>query len=65
MENLATKLAKLLVKWKVNKEIQSDPDLKSTVDNIEWHIDYLEQHLDDFCKRNPESNACKKKRNWK
>ena len=65
-ENLFTKIAKILAIGKIKRDISKveeligdEPSLSQTMESIKFHLDYLEKNLPDFCKKNPNSPACK------
>lgn len=68
-ENVFDQIAKLLalptIKRQLKKAehlIDEDPDLASTMVSLEYHYNVLNDKLDGYCKRNPNSNLCKEKR---
>lgn len=65
-ENIFQKIANALVLNtlkkelpKAMKEVQEDPRLVTSMQNLEYYTKQLADVLPDFCKRRPESALCK------
>lgn len=65
-ENFFAAIAKLLLKPKIQsdlekaeKMLEDDPELLSTVQNLKKNYQKLQIVLPDYCKKYPDSPACK------
>lgn len=68
MENIFVTLAKSLALFqlkkqlpKAMKEVEEDPETVTAMQNLQYYAERVDRLLPDFCKRNPNSNLCKKK----
>ena len=67
-ENIFLTLAKSLALFqlkkqlpKAMKEVEEDPETVSAMQNLQYYAERVDRLLPEFCKRNPNSNLCKKK----
>jgi antitoxin component YwqK of YwqJK toxin-antitoxin module len=65
-ENIFTEIGKLLSLSTIKKDldkardlVEEDPDLQETMETLKYHYAKLEKSLPEFCKRYPDSPACK------
>lgn len=65
-ENIFAEIGKLLSLSKIQKDldkakdmVEEDPDLQETMETLKYHYAKLEKTLPEFCKRYPNSPACK------
>ena len=62
MENIFNVIANLLTKastGKILKQAAQDPDLLKSVEDMNDKYNRLQEKLPDFCKKYPDSPACK------
>lgn len=65
-ENIFAEIGKLLSLSRIQKDldkakdlVEDDPDLQETMETLKYHYSKLEKTLPEFCKRYPNSPACK------
>jgi hypothetical protein len=65
-ENIFTEIGKLLSLSTIKTNlaaaknlVNDDPDLQDTIDTLQYHYAKLQKTLPEFCKRYPDSPACK------
>lgn len=68
IENIFVTLAKSLALFqlkkqlpKAMKQVEEDPETVSALESLQYYADRVNKLLPEFCKRNPQSNLCKKK----
>lgn len=71
-ENILADIAKVFLSAKIKKqlkkaerELQDDPELRATLDSLNFNLDQFESKMKNLCERIPNSGLCKGKKTFK